>query len=117
MTATEKVLAAVLKDIDTAFHTIGVGSAPGLSREYSTAKANYYYGKAGENVEEWLAKIDQMIEANNVTDRRRVAVAAAHLRDAAAKWYETDKANINRYTNNNVKSFIKRIRAQFTSDA
>jgi len=85
MTATEKALAAILKDIGTALHTIGAGPAPGLAREYSTAKANYYYGKVEEDVEEWLAKIDRMIEANNVADRRRVAVAAAHLRDAAAE--------------------------------
>src|SRR6266511_2456816 len=58
-----------------------------------------------------------MIEANNVADGRKVAVAAAHLRDAAAEWYETDKANINRYTDNNPGSFIRRIRARFTSDA
>ena len=57
-----------------------------------------------------------MIEANNVADGRRVAVAAAHLRDAAAEWYETDKANITRYTDNNPRSFIRRIRARFTSD-
>ena len=117
MTATEKALAAALKDIGTALHTIGAGLAPGTAREYSTAKANYYYGKAEENVEEWLAEIDQMIEANNVTDGRRVAVAAAHLRDAAAEWYKTDKANITRYTDNNTRSFIRRIRARFTLDA
>src|SRR6266540_5227025 len=58
-----------------------------------------------------------MIEANNVADGRRVAVAAVHLRDAAAEWYKTDKANITRYINNNVGSFIRRIRAQFISDA
>ena len=58
MTATEKALAAVLKDIGTAFHTISAGPAPGPPREYSTAKANYYYGKAGEDVEEWLAELD-----------------------------------------------------------
>src|SRR6266542_6549856 len=114
MTVTEKALAVALKDIGTALHTIGAGPAPGPAREYSTAKANYYYDKAGEDVKEWLVEIDRIIEANNVTDGRRVAVAVAHLRDAAAKWYETDKANITRYTNNNVKSFIKRIRAQFT---
>jgi len=57
-----------------------------------------------------------MIEANNVADGRKVAVAATHLRDAAAEWYETDKANINRYTDNNPRSFIRRIRARFTSD-
>ena len=52
MTATEKALAAALKDIDTALHTISVGSAPGPAREYSMAKANYYYGKTGEDVKE-----------------------------------------------------------------
>src|SRR6266542_1290764 len=88
MTATEKALAAALKDIGTALHTIGAGPAPAPAREYSTAKANYYYGKAGEDIEEWLAELDRMIEANNVADGRKVAVAAAHLRDAAAEWYE-----------------------------
>ncbi len=117
MTATEKALAAVLKDIGTAFHTIGAEPASGPARKYSTAKVNYYYGKAGEDVEEWLAEIDRMIEANNVADGRRVAVAAAHLRDVVVEWYETDKANINRYTDNNARSFIRRIRVQFTSDA
>ena len=58
-----------------------------------------------------------MIEANNVADGRRVAVAAVHLRDAAAEWYETDKANITWYTDNNAGSFIRRIRARFISDA
>ncbi len=38
---------------------------------------------------------------------RRVAVAATHLRDAVAKWYETDKANIIRYIDNNSRSFIR----------
>ena len=52
MIATEKALAAALKDIGTALHTIGVRSASGLPREYSIAKANYFYGKAGEDVEE-----------------------------------------------------------------
>ncbi len=85
MTATEKALAAALKDISTALHTIGAGLAPGLPREYSIAKVNYYYGKAGKDVEEWLAEIDRMIEANNVVNGRRVAVAAAYLRDAAAE--------------------------------
>ncbi len=85
MTATEKALAAALKDIGTALHTIGAGLASGPLREYSTAKANYYYSKAEEDVEEWLAEIDRMIEANNVADERRVAVAAAYLRDVAAE--------------------------------
>src|SRR6266511_3818474 len=58
-----------------------------------------------------------MIEANNVADGRKVAVAAAHLKDVAAEWYEADKANITRYTDNNARSFIRRIRARFTSDA
>ena len=94
MTVTEKALAAALKDIGTALHTIGAGSVSGPAREYSTAKANYYYSKAGEDVEEWLAEIDRIIEANNVADGRRVVVTAAHLRDAVAEWYETDRANI-----------------------
>src|SRR6266498_1329654 len=85
MTATEKALAAALKDIGTALHIIGVGPASGPAREYNTVKANYYYGKAGEDIEEWLAELDRMIEANNVADGRKVIVAAAHLRDAAAE--------------------------------
>ncbi len=117
MITTEKALAAVLKDIGTALHTIGARPASGPAREYSMAKTNYYYSKVGEDVEEWLAKIDRMIEANNVADGRRVAITAAHLRNAAAEWYETDKTNINRYTDNNVSSFIRQIRGRFTSDA
>jgi len=62
-------------------------------------------------VKEWFAEIDRMIEANNVANGRKVVVAAAHLRDVAAEWYETDKANINRYTDNNPRSFIRQIRA------
>ncbi len=58
-----------------------------------------------------------MIEANNVVNEKRVAVAAVYLRDAAVEWYEADKANINWYTNNNPESFIRRIKARFTSDA
>ncbi len=85
MLVIEKALAAILKDIGTALHIIGAGSASGSPREYSTAKANYFYGKAGENIEEWLAKIDRMIDVNNVADERRVAVTAVYLRDTAAE--------------------------------
>ena len=46
MFATEKALAAALKDIGTALHIIGAGPASGSPREYSMAKANYFYGKA-----------------------------------------------------------------------
>ena len=95
MTAIEKAFAAALKDIGIALHTIGARPASGLLRKYSTAKANYFYSKAEKDVEEWFAEIDRMIEANNVTNRRRVAVAAAYLRDTAAEWYKADKANIN----------------------
>ncbi len=52
MTIIEKALAVTLKDIGTAFHTIGAGPASGPPREYSTAKANYFYDKAGEDVKE-----------------------------------------------------------------
>ncbi len=52
MLAIEKALTTTLKDIGTAFHTIGAELAPGSLREYSTAKANYFYGKAREDVEE-----------------------------------------------------------------
>ena len=52
MTVTEKALAAALKDIGIALHTIGAGPVPGSPREYSTVKANYYYSKVGEDVEE-----------------------------------------------------------------
>ena len=46
MTVTEKALATTLKDIGTALYTIGAGPASGPPREYSTAKANYFYGKS-----------------------------------------------------------------------
>ncbi len=85
MSAIEKALAITLKDIGTALHMIGAGLALGSLREYSTAKANYFYGKAREDIEEWLVEIDRMIEVNNVADERRVAVAAVHLKDAAAE--------------------------------
>ncbi len=58
MSATEKALAAALKDIGTAFYTIGVGLILGPPREYSMAKANYFYGKVGKDIEEWLVEID-----------------------------------------------------------
>ncbi len=52
MSIIEKALAAVLKDIGTILHTIDTGPASGSLREYSTAKANYFYGKAGEDIKE-----------------------------------------------------------------
>ena len=48
-----------------------------------------------------------MLEVNNVTDGRKVIVVAVHLRDVIADWFEVDKANINWYIDNNVKSFIR----------
>ena len=48
-----------------------------------------------------------MIEANNVAVRRRVTVVAAHLRNAAADWYEADKANIAQYADKNTANFIR----------
>ncbi len=84
MTTTKKALAAALKNISTALHTLGTKLAPGLSWEYSIAKANYFYSKVGEDVKEWLAKIDHIIEVNNVANRRKVAIVVIHLKDIAA---------------------------------
>ncbi len=52
MTTTEKAVAATLKDIGTVLHIIGTGLTLGSLREYSKAKANYFYGKAGEDIKE-----------------------------------------------------------------
>jgi len=81
---TEKAFAAALKDISTALYMISARLASGLLREYRIAKVNYFYDKAGENVEEWLVEIDRIIKANNVVTGRRMAVAVAYLRDVAA---------------------------------
>ncbi len=116
MTAIKKVLAAALKDIGNILYMIGVGSASGSLREYSMAKVNFFYSMAEEDMKEWLAKINRMIEVNNVTLGRRVAVVAAHLRDIVADWYEADKANIVQYADGNMISFIRRIKTRFISD-
>ncbi len=58
-----------------------------------------------------------MIKANNVAAERRVAVAAAYLRNIAADWYKADKTNITQYADRNVASFIRWIKARFISDA
>ncbi len=116
MIVTEKALAATLKNIGNILNTIEAGLASEPLREYSMTKANYFYGKTGEDVKKWFAKIDWMIEANNIANRRRVAVVAAHLRDVTADWYEADKTNINRYINNNTRSFIRWIKVRFTLD-
>ena len=116
MITTEKALVAALKDIGTALHMISAGLALGPPKEYSIAKANHFYGKAGEDIKEWLTEINQMIEANNMADGRRVVVVATHLRDVIAEWYEADKVNINQYIDNNLGSFIRQIKARFTSD-
>jgi len=84
MIITENVLTATLKDIGNVLNMIDAELAAGSQKEYSTTKSNYFYDKAGEDIEEWLTEIDQILEANNVIDGRRVAVVAAHLRDAAA---------------------------------
>ncbi len=83
MSATKKALAATLKDISITLHTIGAGLIPRPLKEYNIAKANYFYGKVGKDVKEWLVEIDRIIEANNVAARRRVAVVITHLRDTA----------------------------------
>ncbi len=84
MIVTEKVLAAALKDIGIALHIISIRPASRLPRKYSMAKANYFYGKTGEDVKKWLTEIDRVIEANNMANERKVTVAAAYLRDAIA---------------------------------
>ena len=95
MSITKKVFATILKDIGIAFHMIGIGSASKLFREYSIAKANYYYNKTEKNIKKWLVKIDQIIEANNVTIKRKVVVVVAYLKDIAVDWYKANKTNIN----------------------
>ncbi len=57
-------------------------------------KVNYYYDKVGKDVEEWLAEIDYMIEANNIIAGRKVIVVAIYFKNIAANWY---KANIMQY--------------------
>ena len=46
------MLAAVFKDIGTTLHIIGIGSMLRSPRKYNIAKANYFYGKAEEDVKE-----------------------------------------------------------------
>jgi len=58
MIVTEKALAATLKNIGNILNTIEAGLASEPLREYSMTKANYFYGKAGEDVKKWFAKID-----------------------------------------------------------
>ncbi len=58
MTTTEKALVATFKDIGNVLNVLDVGLALGSQQEYSTAKSNYFYGKAGKDVEKQLAKID-----------------------------------------------------------
>src|SRR6266498_5393444 len=106
MTVIEKALVATLKDIGNVLNVLGIGSAPGLQREYSTAKSNYFYSKAGKDVKEWLTEIDRILKTNNMTNERKVAVVAAHLRDVTADWFKVDKTNINQYIDNNARSFI-----------
>ncbi len=48
-----------------------------------------------------------MIEANNIFMKKRVVIAAAHLRNIAADWYKIDKANIIQYVDRNVMNFIR----------
>ncbi len=88
-------------------NVLDAGPASQSQWEYSTAKSNYFYSKVGENVKKWLAEIDHILAANNVTNGRKVAVVATYLRDAMADWLEVNKANINWYINNNVRSFIR----------
>ena len=45
-----------------------------------------------------------------------MAVAAAHLRDVAADWYEADRININQYQDGNNTSFIRWIKVWFILD-
>ncbi len=52
MTVTEKILAAAFKNIGNALNVLGVRPTSGPPREYSIAKSNYFYDKAGEDVEE-----------------------------------------------------------------
>ncbi len=52
ITATEKMLTAIFKDIGNVLNVLGVGSASESQREYSMAKSNYFYGKAGDDIEE-----------------------------------------------------------------
>ncbi|SRR6266498_5616704 len=81
MSVIKKALAVALKNIGIALHTISIKLVSGSPREYNTAKANYFYSKPEEDIEEWLIKINRMIKANNVATERRVVVVAAHLRD------------------------------------
>ncbi len=52
MSVIEKALAAVLKDISTAFYMISAVLALGSLKKYSTTKANYFYDKIGEDIKE-----------------------------------------------------------------
>ncbi len=79
-------------------------------------KINYYYGKAREDVEKWLAEINQIIKTNNMIVERKITVVAAYLRDIAANWYKVNKNNIIQYADEVEGSFIKWIKVRFISD-
>jgi len=81
---------------------------------------NAFHGRDNEDPHEWLQLFNQAHETNGWPDgtdgMRKVQIAAGYLREAAQDWFQTDRANINRWhTDGNMGSFDLRFIAYFST--
>ena len=99
---------------------------PGGNGERNHVKIQFFRGNDDEDPIEWIESFERACEANNIQDNRKVAIAAAYLKDMAGDWYERDRNNINQWyqqgANNNFKSrfieaFSSRVRRDRWNDA
>jgi hypothetical protein len=88
--------------------------------EKELVKIATFHERDDEDPIEWLEHILKAAEANRWSDQlnRRKDILAAFLKDAAATWFEGDRANIDNWnTNGSNTSFVSRFKLYFCNEA
>src|SRR5581483_5634049 len=104
----------------------GLNLPQGNNGERNLVKIPFFKGNDDEDLIEWLEFVERAFEANSVQDNRKIAVAAAHLKDMAGDWYERDRNNINQWYQQGqqgnfkdrfIEAFSSRVRRDRWNDA
>ena len=91
-------------------------------------RVNNRFNRENVDLEDWLQEFERAAIANNWGDNVKVGLAAAHLKGAAAQWYEKDKelpdavgGRINAWNdvtdaNTLARSFVTKFKEEFVSE-
>src|SRR6266542_907078 len=89
------------REVRDEVHTLVTGQA---NRSGKIVEAPTFSGREDEEPHEWITMFNQAFTTNGWREgnnqKRKIAIAAGHLKGAAQDWYQEDSNNIQRWEDN-----------------